>query len=75
MSPVQRAVLRRLEQGPATLAGLRAAFPDGSAESRALMSMGEEDPFGRELVGLVADGLVVEHDGRYRLADPARGGS
>ena len=68
MSPAQRAVVARLEAGPATLADLRAAFPPGSAESRALMSMGEEDPFGAQLVELLDRGVVAEHEGRYRLA-------
>lgn len=70
-SDVQRAVLHRLAAGPATLAGLRAALPADDLHARALMSMGEPDPFGEEVAALVRDGAVIDDEGRYRLADGA----
>lgn len=68
-SAVQRAVLDRLALGSATLAGLRAALPADDVHARALMSMGEPDPFGEEVAALVRDGSVVDEQGVYRLGD------
>jgi len=68
-SDVQQRILERLRAGPATLAGLRAALPDGDVHARALMSMGEPDPFGEELAQLVREGAVLDEQGRYRLPD------
>lgn len=70
---VQRAVLDRLAQGPATLAGLRAALPEDDVHARALMSMGEPDPFGEEVAALVRDGSVRDEQGTYSLGDGAAG--
>ena len=70
-SAVQRAVLRRLAEGPATLAGLRAALPEGDVHARALMSMGEPDPFGEEVAALVRDGAVLDEQGVYSLRSPS----
>lgn len=67
MSPVQQAILDRLAEGPATLAGLRAALPLDDVHARALPSMGESDPFGEQLAALVLDGAVLDDQGRYRL--------
>ncbi|GAA2749424.1 hypothetical protein [Amnibacterium kyonggiense] len=61
-------ILARLASGPATLAQLRAALPDGDLDRKALPSMGEEDPFGLVLAGLVNSGRVVDDDGVYRSA-------
>lgn len=67
-SPAQRRVLDRLAAGSATLADLRAALPAGDVEATASPSMGEEDPFGAAVTALVREGLVVDEEGRYRLA-------
>ena len=66
-SVVQRAVLQRLAEGPATLAGLRAALPADDVHARALMSMGEPDPFGDEVAALVQGGQVLDEQGVYSL--------
>lgn len=71
----RRTVLARLAEGSATLADLRRVFPAGSAEERALPSMGEPDPFGEVLTALVEEGRVLDDQGRYRLAARSRGGS
>jgi hypothetical protein len=63
-----RHVLARLEAGPATLADLRAALPPEDLDRKALPTMGEEDPFGAVVTGLVDSGLVLEQDGRYSAA-------
>lgn len=72
-SAVQQAVLDRLAAGPATLAGLRAALPADDVHARALMSMGEPDPFGEEVASLVRDGVVLDEQGVYRLPGAAPG--
>ena len=63
---VARHILERLALGPATLADLRAALPADDLDRKALPSMGEPDPFGEVLSGLVNAGRVVEADGVYR---------
>ncbi len=67
-----RHILERLALGPATLADLRAALPADDLDRKALPSMGEPDPFGDVLSGLVNAGWVIDVDGRYRLGDVAR---
>jgi hypothetical protein len=60
-------ILARLALGPATLAQLRAALPPEDLDRRALPTMGEEDPFGQMVNGLVNAGRLVDDDGLYRL--------
>jgi len=60
-------VLARLGLGPATLADLRAALPLEDLDRKALPSMGEHDPFGAFVAGLVNSGAVTDVDGVYRL--------
>jgi hypothetical protein len=60
-------VLARLGLGPATLADLRAALPLEDLDRKALPSMGEPDPFGAVVAGLVNSGAVTDVDGVYRL--------
>ena len=71
VSDPQRRILGALAAGPATLAGLRLAFPPDDAHARALPSMGESDPLGEQLTDLVLRGLVIDDDGRYRLGGTA----
>lgn len=61
-----RHILKRLARGPATLADLRAALPADDLDRKALPSMGEPDPFGEVLSGLVNAGDVVDVNGMYR---------
>ena len=65
---VAERVLARLRLGPATLADLRAALPPEDLDRKALPSMGEPDPFGAVVAGLVNAGEVTDADGLYRLA-------
>jgi hypothetical protein len=67
VSDTEGHVLARLALGPATLAGLRAALPPEDLDQQALPTMGEPDPFGEVVTGLVNRGLVADADGVYRL--------
>ncbi len=62
-------ILARLALGPATLAQLRAALPPDDLDRKALPTMGEEDPFGQVVSGLVNAGAVVDDDGVYSRSD------
>lgn len=68
MSDTERHVIERLQRGPATLAGLRAALPPEDLDRKALPTMGESDPFGELVTDLVNRGVVLDADGLYRLA-------
>lgn len=68
MSDTEQHILERLARGATTLAGLRAALPPEDLDRKALPTMGEPDPFGEILTDLVNRGIVLDTDGRYRLA-------
>ena len=65
---VAERIRARLAIGPATLADLRAALPAEDLDRKALPSMGEPDPFGAVVAGLVNTGEVTDADGLYRLS-------